>query len=80
VTDHTANDPEADNFKNDGFTHTSWVIPERDFKFDEHEWEQRGTELICTSCKQQHAVTITVDKMLIKEEGKYKIVPVPVLA
>lgn len=73
-------DPKKDNYKNDGFGHTTWVIPKRDYDFQAHEWEQRGTQLICNSCKPQHASQIPIDKMLVKRDGVYTIEPVPVLA
>lgn len=67
-------------YKNDGFGHTSWVIPKRDFDFQAHSWTQEGTQITCDSCSPKHASSVPVDKALIKEEGEYKIIPVPVLS
>lgn len=80
MTDHNALDPDKDKFKNDGFAHTPWTIPKRDFDFNAHDWEQRGTQIICNSCPIAHASSIPVDKMLVKVDGKYDIVPVPILS
>ena len=42
-----------------------------------HEWEQRGSDLICTSCNYRHCAVDAVPqgKMLIKnEKGEFDIV------
>ena len=71
-----AQDPEKDKYKNDGFARTDWVIPKREFDFQAHEWVQEGTLLICRNAGHpDHASPIAVDKMLIKENGEFKIVP-----
>lgn len=77
----TDQDPQKENYKNDGFGHTSWTIPKRDFDFQNHEWLQEGTQIVCRGASHpSHASPIPVDKMLVKEEGEYKIVPIRVLS
>ena len=44
-----------------------------------HEWEQRGTDLVCNSCPHPHSSinAVPIGKMLIKnEKGDYDIVPI----
>lgn len=35
----------------------------------EHTLEQRGTDVICTSCAIKHGQTIGVDEMIVAKEG-----------
>ncbi|HJP81441.1 MAG TPA: hypothetical protein VJ841_03555 [Candidatus Saccharimonadales bacterium] len=74
-------DPNKDNFKNDGYAHTAWEIPKRDFDFQAHDWIQEGAQIICRGAGHaSHASPIDIEKMLIKEEGEYKIVPIRMLS
>lgn len=73
-------DLDQKNYKNDGFAHTSWVIPKRTFDFNAHDWMQEGTLITCNSCPTSHSSSIPVDKMLIKEGGSYSIIPLTQLS
>lgn len=45
---------------------------------ERHEWEQRGNDLVCTSCQNRHGhvKAIPNGKMLVKKGDDYDIVPI----
>lgn len=65
--------------KNFTYGRTEWVIPKRDFDFQAHQWQQYGTQLVCESCSPRHASKIDPGKVLVREDGLYKIIDAPVL-
>jgi hypothetical protein len=69
--------------KVDSYPKTEWVIPEREHKATDHEWEYDrydGTLLNCTSCQRKHAVRVPIGKVATKKKGKWVIVDMAVLS
>jgi hypothetical protein len=62
----------------DGNRSADLFTKDRQFDFQQHDWQQFGRELVCKTCPDNHAhaAMIPADKMLTGSRGNWQIVPI----